>query len=126
MAKITAKNIRLTDDERIYFGADDDAYIEWDEIGDHLEISTVASGVYPTKQFHLTTKEYVDSVVSGATSFIGLSDTPATYSGSAGYVAAVNASEDALEFVAPGSYNVDGGYANSNYGAIPALDGGNA
>ena len=67
-----------------------------------------------------------ESLVSGSQTFIGLSDTPSTYAGSAGYVAAVNALENAIEFIAPGSYNIDGGFANSVYGGIPALDGGNA
>lgn len=35
----------------------------------------------------------------GSTTFIGLTDVPASYSGQAGKVAAVNGTEDGLEFV---------------------------
>jgi hypothetical protein len=127
MAKFSNSSIELKDSERLIFGTDDDSFIEWDESGNQLEISTVVSGVDPTQDWHLTTKQYVDNlVVSGSNTFIALTDTPTTYSGYAGYVVAVNSGENAVEFVAPGSYNVDGGFANSVYGGIPALDGGNA
>jgi hypothetical protein len=42
----------------------------------------------------------IDAVV-GATSFLGLSDTPASYAGAAGDVVSVNAGETALEFTTP-------------------------
>jgi hypothetical protein len=41
----------------------------------------------------------------GSTTFIGLSDTPASYSGQAGKIAAVNSGEDALEFISSGAAN---------------------
>jgi hypothetical protein len=71
MAKITAKNIELKDDEKVIFGTDDDAFIEWDETGNQLEVSTVVSGVTPTQNHHLTTKYYVDTAVSGVTTIFG-------------------------------------------------------
>jgi hypothetical protein len=40
---------------------------------------------------------------TGSSSFIGLTDVPATYAGTALYVVRVNAAADALEFVDPGS-----------------------
>jgi hypothetical protein len=127
MAKISAKNIELKDSERIIFGTDDDAFIEWDEAGNQLEVSTVVSGVMPTQPYHLTPRFYVDQVVSsGVGTFIALTDTPTTYSGYAGYVVAVTDAEDAVEFIQPGSFNVDGGFANSVYGGVPLIDGGGA
>jgi hypothetical protein len=71
MAKISAKNIELKDDERIIFGTDDDAYMEWDQAGNQLEVSTVVSGVTPTQNYHLTTKYYVDTSVSGVQTIFG-------------------------------------------------------
>jgi hypothetical protein len=61
MAKISAKNIELKDDERLIFGTDDDAYLEWDQDGNQMEISTVISGVDPTQDYHLTTRDYTDT-----------------------------------------------------------------
>lgn len=72
---------------------------------------------------------YVDTQVaaaSGTTTFTGLTDTPANYTSSAGKVVAVNSGETALEFVAAGATNLDGGYADSTYGGTTALDGGDA
>ena len=42
------------------------------------------------------------SWAAAAGAFIGLSDVPSSYSGEAGNVVAVNATEDGLEFIAPG------------------------
>lgn len=128
MAKFSGKNIEFKDNQRAIFGSDDDSYIEWDEAQNQLMISTVVSGVDPTAPGHLVTKRYVDTTSSGGGSqtFIGLLDTPSDYTGNAGYVVAVNSSEDGVEFTSPGSYNIDGGFANSVYGGIPSLDGGSA
>ena len=46
-----------------------------------------------------TLKTYFDTLYSDVTTFLGLSDTPSDYTGHAGEVPAVNAGEDALEFV---------------------------
>jgi len=62
MAKISAKNIELKDSEKIIFGTGDNSFIEWDELGNQLEVSTVVSGVLPTQPAHLTTKYYVDQL----------------------------------------------------------------
>lgn len=102
----------------------DDNFVKTD--GSRGFISTV-SGVTPIEPYHLSTKFYVDSVtVSGANSFVGLNDTPSSYTGKAGYVLIVSSVENSVEFAAPGSFNIDGGYANTVYGGTPAIDGGNA
>lgn len=62
----------------------------------------------------------------GSTTFTGLTDTPSTYTGQAGKVATVNATEDALEFT-----EVSGGtqypkvilFENNSSGSIPNLTG---
>jgi hypothetical protein len=71
MAKITSKNIELKDDEKVIFGTDDDAYLEWDQTDNQMVISTVVSGVTPTQNYHLTTKYYVDTSVSGVQTIFG-------------------------------------------------------
>ena len=130
MAKFSGKNIEFRDGQKAVFGDNDDSSISWDENNAELTIDTVVSGVDPTEQGHLVTKRYADQLTvsggSGASSFIELTDTPSDYSSSANYVVAVNGLEDGLEFVQPGSYNVDGGFANSVYGGVPSLDGGQA
>ena len=64
MAKFSYNSKELKDDERVIFGTDDDAFIEWDEVGNQLEVSTVVSGVDPTEDWHLTTRYYVDNMTS--------------------------------------------------------------
>ena len=58
-----------------------------------------------TKGAYASVKAWLDaltSAVSGiVTDFLGLSDTPASYADQAGKVVAVNAEEDALEFITP-------------------------
>jgi len=44
-------------------------------------------------------KAYVDALPAGVSTFVGLTDTPANYTGAASKVVAVNATPDALEFV---------------------------
>jgi len=63
------------------------------------------SGVDPTLSNHLSTKNYVDSKTY---SFLGLTDTPDSYSGLAGRGLRINGSENAIEFYAiSGSSNTD-------------------
>lgn len=66
------------------------------------------------------------STTSGVSTFIALTDTPSSFTGSGGYVLAVNGAESAVEYVAPGSTNLDGGRADSTYGGTTAVDGGDA
>jgi hypothetical protein len=101
MAKFNDKNLRLKDGEKIVFGTDLDANMWYDGISDQLSVDVTISGVTPTQDSHLTTKQYVDDKVASAT-FIELTDTPTTYSGFANYVVKVNATGDALDFVEPG------------------------
>jgi len=65
------------------------------------EIGTNAKGAYESVRAWL---EALASAIGGiVTDFLGLSDTPASYVDQAGKVVAVNATEDALEFIdAPG------------------------
>lgn len=62
--------------------------------------TSTVSGVDPTQSYHLATKQYVDDL-----DFIGLPDTPVTYSGYGGYFVTVNAAEDALEFTTGSGVN---------------------
>lgn len=101
MAKFNDKNLRLKDGEKIIFGNDLDANLWYNGDSDQLSVDVTISGVTPTQDSHLTTKQYVDSKVGSAT-FIGLTDTPTTYSGFENYVVRVNATGDALDFVEPG------------------------
>jgi hypothetical protein len=130
MAKFSGKNIEFKDDQKAIFGSADDSSIYWNNDNAELTITTVVSGVEPTAPWHLTPRFYVDDALAtisgGVGTFIDLTDTPADYTSSAGYVVAVNSAEDGVEFVAPGSYNIDGGFANSVYGGVPAMDGGSA
>jgi hypothetical protein len=127
MAKFSGKNIEFKDGQKAVFGNNDDSSIYWDS--DQLVITTVASGVDPILDGHLVTKRYLDQVVnvSGTVgTFLDLTDTPSNYTNYAGYVVTVNSVEGGLEFTMPGSYNVDGGFANSVYGGVPGMDGGDA
>ena len=62
MARIKGKDIYLKDDDQIYFGDSNDAALWFDD--GKLQLNSTISGVSPTESYHLTTKEYVDLVVS--------------------------------------------------------------
>lgn len=64
MARFQGKNILFRNTQRAIFGDNEDSYIEWDEAGNQLEISTVVSGVHPTEDHHLTTKYYIDNTIT--------------------------------------------------------------
>ncbi len=68
MAKFTIKNIEFKDDQKAVFGTGDDSAIYWDGALSDMRIETTISGVDPIQKYHLTTKEYVDTAVSGAAS----------------------------------------------------------
>lgn len=78
-------------------------------IGDNITVygAPVKYNVDPTLEFDglsLVHKDYVDSLAGGPPgSFILLGDTPASYSGEAGNILAVNVGETALEFISPPS-----------------------
>lgn len=82
MAKFTTKNIEFKDDQKAIFGTGDDSAIYWDGTLSDMRIDTTISGVYPTQDYHLTTKYYVDQQIGGIDEFLELTDTPNIYSGS--------------------------------------------
>lgn len=61
MAKFSGKNIEFKDGQQAVFGSSDDSAIFWDGNSNELMISTTVSGVDPTEDYHLTTKQYVTS-----------------------------------------------------------------
>lgn len=73
--------------------------------------------------------QQVESGVAGATDFVSLTDTPASYAGSALLFARVNAGETALEFVAASSSlqdAYDGGNTIGTASGVPIVLSGNA
>ena len=60
MAKFQDKHLKLRYNQRAYFGDNDDCSI-WHD-GSQMRVSCTVSGVTPTQDYHLTTKQYVDSV----------------------------------------------------------------
>ena len=129
MARIKGKDLYLKDDDQIYFGDAYDAAM-WYYDGE-LRLNHTLSGIAPVNSWHLTTKQYVDELVSTISgsisgSFLGLLDVPTTYSGQAGKSLVVNDDEDGLIFASVTFGNIDGGLAASTYGGTFGLDGGNA
>jgi len=100
----------------VQLGIDSDVW--WDDTSSELRLNTVISGVYPTKQDHLTTRLYVDDKVSTTSgvlqdqvdakpdSLIELDDTFNSYIGHAKKLLFVNSSETGV--VCSGI--IDGGY----------------
>lgn len=125
MAKFTSKNVEFKDGQKAIFGDTDDSSIYWDDNHSELVISTVVRGINPTEEGHLVTKRYVDNITTSGVStksFTDLIDTPSSYSNKAGYIVTVNQSANALEFIPPAAYNMDGGFASNIYGGN--IDGG--
>ena len=58
MARFQEKHLKLKYNERSYFGTNDECSI-WHD-GTQLRVSCTISGVTPTQDYHLTTKQYVD------------------------------------------------------------------
>ena len=67
MAKFTGGDLRLKDGQRVTFGTDLDSHLYWNNTASQMEITTVISGVDPTADYHLTTKQYVDELVASGT-----------------------------------------------------------
>lgn len=65
MVRIRTDDIFITDDDKIIFGDDLDAEILWDNSMEDLRLTSTISGVDPTQPYHLTTRWYVDTSVSG-------------------------------------------------------------
>jgi len=88
MAKFRGNELYLADGQRVRFGDHQDANMWWDSDAQHpttsgdLRVNTTISGVDPIYDYHITTKNYVDSEVatlSGTIPYdhgelIGLSD----------------------------------------------------
>ena len=62
MAKFINKDLRLKDGQNVTFGDGLDANLVFD--GTEFGVDTTMSGVYPTQDYHLTTKQYVDNVAT--------------------------------------------------------------
>lgn len=84
-----------------------------------------------TNYFKQTPKEIQNNMLGGETSdrkpvsnFLGLTDTPDTYSGQSGKCTAVNGASNALEFVACGSSSSGGGsnWSTSTAGVLYPID----
>jgi len=60
MAKFSRKDIFFKDGDMAVFGTDQDSKLYWDGNSDELRLSTTISGVTPTEDYQLTTKQYVD------------------------------------------------------------------
>jgi hypothetical protein len=64
MAKFTNKDLRLKDGEKLTLGTDLDANVWYDGVANQLAVDVTVSGITPTQDYHLTTKQYVDEVAS--------------------------------------------------------------
>jgi len=62
MAKFTNGDLRLKDNQRVTFGDNLDSNLWWDGSNNELRLDTTISGVSPTEDYHLTTKQYVDAI----------------------------------------------------------------
>lgn len=74
------------------------------------------------KRYRFDGAAWAEVATGGATTFVGLTDTPANFTGSALKVARVNAGETALEFATAGAGDVTGP-ASSTDGALAQFDG---
>lgn len=70
MAKFSAKDIFFKDDDMAVFGTDQDSKLYWDGSANQLRLSTTISGVTPTQDYHLTTRQYVDELFSSASGIV--------------------------------------------------------
>jgi len=67
MAKFKQNNVELRDNQKLIFDSAKNKYMSYD--GSELSINNTVSGVTPTEDYHLTTKDYVDS--AGSESIFG-------------------------------------------------------
>lgn len=130
MARIKGKDLYLNDDDQIYFGDGHEAAM-WYYDGE-LRLNHTLSGIAPINSWHLTTKQYVDALVSTISGAVGgetiliFDDMPTTYSGQAGKALVVNDSETGLVFDYPDFGYIDGGSAVTIYVSSMIIDGGSA
>ncbi len=80
MAKIQDKHLKLRYNQRVYFGDSDESSIFHD--GAMLRISSTVSGVTPTQDYHLATKQFVEQYVDSVAAALDWQDSVLTISGS--------------------------------------------
>lgn len=62
MAKFSRKDIFFKDNDMAVFGTDQDSRLYWDDSKNELTLTSTISGVDPTQDYHLSTKNYVDTI----------------------------------------------------------------
>jgi hypothetical protein len=62
MAKFKQNNVELRDNQKLIFDSSKNKHMSYD--GSELYINNTVSGVTPTEDYHLTTKDYVDNIGS--------------------------------------------------------------
>lgn len=98
------------------------ATTNWNNQTDYLRLYSVVTGASSVTSYQDHRQAYGGTGASSGT-FLGLSDTPSAYTGEAGKVARVNATEDGLEFfTVPGTGDVTGP-ASSTDNTLPRFDG---
>jgi len=106
MAKFKAGDLDLKTGQKINFNDTDDVFMGYDS---ELYVNSTVSGVWAVDGGHLVVLDQLTQVsgslsdqinisISGTDTFLGLGDTPTTYSGMSGYVVAVAPGEDELLF----------------------------
>ena len=72
MAKFTGGDLRLKDGQNVTWGTGLDSNIWWDDALGELRLDTTISGVYPIQDYQLTTKQYVDDVITSLSGEVGV------------------------------------------------------
>lgn len=65
MVRIRTDDIFITDGDKVIFGDDFDSELFWDDSAGDLRLTTTISGVDPTEDYHITTKNYDDTHLRG-------------------------------------------------------------
>ena len=68
MARFSRKDIFFKDNDMAVFGTDQDSRLYWDDSKNELTLTSTISGVDPTQGYHLATKDYVDTTITGVVS----------------------------------------------------------
>jgi hypothetical protein len=80
--------------------------------------STLLTSAAPTSDAQIANKKYVDDTAGGSSTFVGLTDTPASYAGEALSLVHVNAGTTALEFIS--EFTVNTQFLGSTFGGALA------
>jgi len=67
MARFSTKDIFFKDGDMAVFGSNKDSKFFWNGTADEMCVTTTISGVNPTQDYHLTTKQYVDTISGSIT-----------------------------------------------------------